>query len=171
MRSARIIVCEKTGRWAAALRCMPQLASVSICEVRMLNECSARLRESPASVLVIETVGDRVTDLCRWLAEQTDRFADMRCVIVVSSPDRPAEAVLRTAGAHHVVGNVVELNRLAHWITRHIAQAPSHRASVRQWTWARLPWATLRSRDADHAIQSSGSTVGTAWDQKQDSSK
>lgn len=171
MRSARIIVCEKTGRWAASLRCMPQLASVSIWETRMLSECAARLRESPASVLVVETVGDNLSDLCRWMVKQTDRFADMRSVIVFSPPGRPAEAVLRTAGAHHVVGNVVELNRLAHWIARHVAQAPSNRASVRQWTWARLPWPTHRSRDADHAIPSSGSTAGTAWDQKQDFSK
>ncbi|TVS20053.1 MAG: hypothetical protein EA424_05935 [Planctomycetaceae bacterium] len=137
----------------------------------MLSECAARLRENPASVLVIETFGDKVTDLCRWLVEQTGRFDDMRSVIVASSLDRPAEAVLRTAGAHHVVGNVVELNRLAHWIVRHVAQSPSNRASVRQWTWARLPWPTGRSRDADHAIQSSGSTAGTEWDQKQDFSK
>ena len=171
MRSARIIVCEKTGRWAASLRCMPQLASVPIWETRMLSECAARLRESPASVLVIEAVGDKVTDLCRWLVEQTGRFAEMRSVTVASPLDRPAEAVLRTAGAHHVVGNVVELNRLAHWIARHVAQAPSNRASVRQWTWARLPWPTHGSRGADHAIQSSGSAAVTAWDQKQDFSK
>jgi phosphoserine phosphatase len=152
MRSARIIVCEKNGRWAALLRAMPQLATVSICESRMLSECAARLRESPTSVLVIETAEDKVPDLCRWLVEQTDRFAGMRSVIVVSPRHRAAEAVLRTAGAHHVVGNVVELNRLSYWIARHIAQAPSHRSSVRQWTWARLPWPTTRSRAADERL-------------------
>ncbi len=152
MRSARIIVCERTGRWAASLRCMPQLAAVSISETRMLTECAARLRENQTSVLVVEAVTDKVPDVCRWLKEQADRFMNMRSVIVVSPLDRAADAVLRTAGAHHIVSSVVELNRLARWIARHVDSAPSSRSSVRQWTWARLPWPTRRSSNADRAV-------------------
>lgn len=161
MQSARILVCEKTGRWAASLRCMPQLASISIRETRMLAECSDRLRENPASVVVVETVTDKVPVFCRWLEQQTGRFPNMRSVIVGWPLDRAAESVLRTAGADHVVGSVVELNRLERWIARHIALAPSNRSSVRQWTWARLPWPIRRSRDADHAVSSSDFTSGT----------
>ena len=52
-RPPRVIVYERSGRWAAALR--EQLPpEIALAETRSLGECSAELALSPGSVLALE---------------------------------------------------------------------------------------------------------------------
>ena len=140
MQTCRVICCEKTGRWAFALRSVVPAAQSVLCETRTLAECAARLQESPASLVVVEATSENWPQVCRWLSLQTDQFAQMRAVVVGSSSAGAAEAVLRTAGAHHVVDSIAGLGRLTRWISRHIRQVPHSQPSARQWVWARMPW-------------------------------
>jgi transcriptional regulator with GAF, ATPase, and Fis domain len=59
---ARLIVCERTGRWAVALRRELAEAGVRVWETRTLADCWTELAESPASFLVLE-LGADVADL------------------------------------------------------------------------------------------------------------
>jgi hypothetical protein len=139
-QTARVIVCEKTGRWATALRNLLPSAQISICETRTLEECAVRLRESPASLVVVELTAENWPRVCRWLPWQTGQFIHMRAVAVATADVRDADVVVRSAGAHHVVDSVARLAKLTRWIVRHIHQAPHSKSSVRQWTWSRMPW-------------------------------
>jgi hypothetical protein len=139
-QAARVIVCEKTGRWATALRNLLPSAQISICETRTLEECAARLRESPASLVVVELTAENWPAVCRWLSWQAGQFVHMRAVAVATADVRDVDAVVRSAGAHHVVDSIARLGKLTRWIVRHIQQAPHSKSSVRQWTWSRMPW-------------------------------
>lgn len=139
-QAARVIVCEKTGSWATALRNLLPSAQISLCETRTLEECAARLRESPASLVVVELTAENCPGVCRWLTRQAEQFVGMRAVAVVTGDMRDADAVVRSAGAHHVVDSMARLEKLTRWIVRHIQQAPHSKSSVRQWTWSRMPW-------------------------------
>ena len=55
---ARLIVCERTGRWAVALRRELADAGVRVWETRTLADCWNELAESPASFVVLELGGD-----------------------------------------------------------------------------------------------------------------
>jgi hypothetical protein len=140
MQTVRVIVCERTGKWASALRVLVPLPRTAICETRGLAECRVRLRESPASLIVVESTPENWLDVCRWLPLQTGQFANMRAVIVAEPVLRGAECLLRTAGAHHLVDSLAGLGGLSRWIVRHIDQTPRSKQSVRQWTWSRMPW-------------------------------
>ena len=133
-------MCEKTGKWATALRSLLPLARISICETRTLEECAVRLRESPASLVVVELTSENWLGVCRWLSLQTGQFAHMRAMAVATPDAGDTDAVLRSAGAHHVVDSIARLGKLTRWMVRHLQQAPPSKSSVRQWTWARMPW-------------------------------
>jgi hypothetical protein len=116
MQTVRVIVCERTGKWASALRVLVPLPRTAICETRGLAECRVRLRESPASLIVVESTPENWLDVCRWLPLQTGQFANMRAVIVAEPVLRGAECLLRTAGAHHLVDSLAGLGGLSRWI-------------------------------------------------------
>ncbi|MCH5373170.1 MAG: hypothetical protein JJ992_04295 [Planctomycetes bacterium] len=140
MRSARLIICEKSGKWAFALGEIVASPPPEICETRSLAEARARLQESPASVLAMECSAENWLDLCRWLPRQIRDFSRAR-VVVMADPDmRSVECVLRTAGAHQVVFSLVSLLGMARWIARHFEQVPQPEESDREWTWGRMPW-------------------------------
>ncbi len=145
MQTARVIVCEKSGKWAAALSVLVPLPRSVICETRSLGECRVRLQESPASLIVVETTAENWLDVCRWLPLQTGQYAHMRAVIVAEPALRTAECLLRTAGAHHLVDSLEGLGGLSRWIAGHIDQAPRRRQSARHWTWSRMPWPPRRA--------------------------
>ena len=64
--AARLLVCERTGRWAVALRRELAEVGVRVWESRTLDFCWNELAASPASFLVLELGGD-ITRLLPWL--------------------------------------------------------------------------------------------------------
>ncbi len=140
MRSARLIVCEKTGKWAHVLRGLVSLPQATVCETRSLAEARARLQESPAGVLAVECSAENWRDVCRGLPRLTGEFPRLRVVVLGQPSVRPAECLLRTAGAHHVAYSLIGMWDTSRWIVRHFEQVPQREEPVREWTWERLPW-------------------------------
>ena len=81
MPPARLIVCERTGRWAVALRRELADAGVRVWETRTLADCWSELAESPASFVVLELRGD-VAGLLALLARQPREFPLARVAVV-----------------------------------------------------------------------------------------
>ena len=140
METARLIVCERTGRWALALRRCMTHPGTEFCETRSLPEARMRLQESPESLLLMECSTRNWQDRCQWLLRQTIDFPQLRTIALADPALRAAECVVRTAGAHQVVFSLMELLDMSCWISRHFEQIPHREQGVREWIWHRIPW-------------------------------
>jgi hypothetical protein len=163
------IICERTGRWAAALRAgaARRLSlkgqATRIYEVRSLDELAERLIAKPQILALLEVHAANLGKLLQWLAQNSPRFPRARFVALLDrmltatsecdsgQPSGEAEAVvaaLLEAGAAEIA---VSPRRLQHIFALADTHALSVRSSSRPLTephsiadWARsqLPWQT-----------------------------
>jgi hypothetical protein len=137
--TARLIVCERTGRWAVALRAEVAGAGVRVWETRTLDDCWRELAESPASFLVLE-LGGNVADLLDRMARQPRDCPAARLAIVADRPLAGYEWLMREAGAVHFLCSPRQVGPLAQLACRHLAQVPPPPQSMTERIWAGLPW-------------------------------
>jgi hypothetical protein len=138
--TARVIVCERTGRWAVALRRELADAGVRVYETRTLADCWQLLAEAPASFAVIElTLAGAEALLCGW-TQHGREFPSARMAVVADRSLAGCHWAMREAGAVHFTCSPRGLSPLARLICRHLAQAPAPPQSLPQRIWAGLPW-------------------------------
>ena len=137
---ARVIVCERTGRWAVALRRELAGAGVRIRETRSLAECWEMLAESPGGFVVVELSAVHVDALLRQMTRLERDFPLARVAIVADRSLAHYEWLLREAGAAHFTTSTGRLGPVAQLACRHLAEAPSPPRTAKQEIWARLPW-------------------------------
>lgn len=137
---ASVIVCEQTGRWAVGLRREFADRSVPLVETRSLADCGDALRQSPASLVVIELTEPSANRLVDWMFRLERDFPLARAVVVARPRLAAWERLLREAGAVHVATSVRRLAPLACVALRHIGRAPLPELTVTERIWARLPW-------------------------------
>lgn len=138
--TARIVVFETTGKWAAALRRIaPKLIS-SIRETRGWTECRAELRDGPHSALIVELTAENLERTVDRLAELQSSFRHVRPMIVGDRKLRSLEWLMRDRGAVDVAFDVQRLRATARLLQRHLAAAPRPELTMRQSIYARLPW-------------------------------
>jgi len=148
MQNPGIVVCEKTGRWADALRLaltrpMPdmRLRVADVRETRSLDECGEAVESSPESVVVVEARGSNLSMLPSWIANLCRRFPR---ALVVAVADRELGAIrplLREAGAAHVVFSPRMLRPALRMADRHLATARPSESNLYTEIYASLPWA------------------------------
>ncbi|MEN6451879.1 MAG: hypothetical protein ABFC96_15420 [Thermoguttaceae bacterium] len=138
--TARLIVCERTGRWAVALRRELTGAGVRVWETRTLGECHDELVASPASFLVLEVNGEPSAPL-RFVAQHARQFSAARVAIVTDAAGVAYEAVAREAGAVHFLSSPRHAGLLARLACRHLAQVPPPPQGLAERIWSSLPWA------------------------------
>ena len=147
MSHSGLIVCERTGDWALALRralaAIPD-APVRLYETRSPEECRAALADFSAAVVAIELTAANVgavTELLTTLDRRSPRFVT---VVLLATTVEIDDAPLRECGAAHVARSVVEAPALAEIARRHLARQDdadgSPRLSLREQIWRRLPW-------------------------------
>jgi hypothetical protein len=136
MSASRLIVCEKTGRWAAALRA----AGATVSSLRSLTPCAAALAADPAAVLAIETTPANVEAVLALLL-RVARLPQTRLAALLSADFAAAEPLLREAGACDVLTSVTVAPRLVRLARRQQRQSPPPAQSLREMIAARLPWA------------------------------
>lgn len=137
--AAKLIVCERTGRWAVALRRELAEAGVRVWEMRTLADCRDELVESPASFAVIE-LGANVGGLLRLLARQPRQFPAARLAVVANRSQADHEWLMREAGAVHFVCSLRQVAVLARLACRHLAEVPPPQQSLAERIWMSLPW-------------------------------
>ena len=79
--AARLIVCERTGAWAVALRRELAALGVRVWETRSAAGCRVELLEHPASFVLLQAFGDVVETLrcvARWTREFPPRGSPWR---------------------------------------------------------------------------------------------
>jgi hypothetical protein len=176
--AARLIVCERNGRWAVALRRELTASGVRVWETRTLAGCREELEQSPASFVVLEVAGD-LPGLLRFLVRQSQDFPAARLAAVAAKGERgerreergekqgaplpsplsplpsPLPWLLREAGAVHFVDSLRQVGPLARLACRHLAQVPPPQQSLTERIWANLPWGEGRGeRGEDEKVRS-----------------
>jgi DNA-binding response OmpR family regulator len=138
--AARLIVCEREGRWAAALRRELAAEGVRVWETRGLDGLREELATSPASLAVLELPADPTAAFA--FAERMERdFPAARLVMVARREQAGYELPLREAGAVDFLTTTRRAPRLARLACRHLARAPQPSRSFAEQVWASLPWA------------------------------
>jgi hypothetical protein len=158
------IICEHSGRWAAALRLL--LArhadntgfSTSLSEVRSLKELSARLDTSSHAVALIEVRRTQLHEVLTWLADARPAYFQARFIALLHSAefDKPEhDAVVSSlfaAGVADISDSPRRLRQLLPIVLRHAASKASHASHPAQgqefaeWAWGLLPWQEAKRR-------------------------
>ena len=142
------IVCERSNRWAAALRM--ELESMQLPyrlrEVRFLSALDGELNELTTVLAAIEADRGSFAELLRWLPTARDRHPDVRVVALLDrslADDMDAVCdVLVEAGVELIAPSP---RRLAGIINLGVQQAASagnsrRRTSLEASVWDTLPW-------------------------------
>ncbi len=140
---ARLIVCERTGRWALTLRRELAEAGVRVWETRTVADCWRELAESPASFVVVELAGE-LSGLLHRMARQPREFPMARLAVVADRALAGHQWLMREAGAVHFLCSPRKVGLLAQLVCRHLAQTPPLHQSLTDRIWANLPWAERR---------------------------
>jgi hypothetical protein len=138
--AARLIVCERAGRWAAALRRELIDSDTLLQETRTATDCWHALREAPGSFLVVELTAATIEGLLRRIARRERDFPLARLAAVADRSLAGYEWLVREAGAVHFTCSTMRLGPLAGVIRQHLAQSPIPPQSMVESIWASLPW-------------------------------
>lgn len=144
VEAARLIVCEQSGRWAAALRRELALTEARPYETRSLARCWDELAMAPASIVVVELRAEIVDELLGRMARLHREFP-LACVAVVA--DRSLceyEPLMREASAVYFTCSPRRLGPLAGLACQHLAEAPVPRQTVAERIWSGLPWKEIK---------------------------
>jgi hypothetical protein len=140
-RAAGLIVCERTGRWAVALRRELTAANLQLSQTRALAACWELLAQAPASFLVVELTIPTVDELLPRIACLDRDFPLAHAAVVADRRLAAYQWLAREAGAVHFCSSPRQLGPLADIARRHLAHAPAPRQTITERIWASLPWA------------------------------
>ena len=139
--TAQLIVCERTGAWAGALRRALGDRSGVVRECRTLADGEQMLDRWSASLVAVEVTAAGFRAVLRWLADLECKWPLARAVALVSRElDEDARWALREAGAIHVAGSPRKLCCVASITARHLARAPARETTACEQILSRLPW-------------------------------
>jgi hypothetical protein len=145
------IICEKNGRWTAALRvALARGGTVGtrdcIQEVRNLTELTAAARDMPTAMVLLEVHPESFGPALNWLFEGWHRGAQAVALLGAGFPHDHHTDSLLEAGALAVVNSPRRLSRVLGLATK---VAVSRRALAKKYisaeivaerAWASLPW-------------------------------
>jgi hypothetical protein len=142
---ARLIVCERTGRWAAALRRALVDLGVRVFETRSFDACREELITSPASFVVFE-LGSDASPLLANITRQLREFPASRIAVAADRSQADYHALLCEAGAVFFLDSPRRIDVLAQLACRHLAQVPLPIQSLTERIWASLPWREMSKK-------------------------
>lgn len=134
-----VIVCERKGVWAAAVRRhLPP--AVRLCETRSLADCRRELAAAPSCLVAVEVNPANLLAALELFAEMGRRYPLARAVAIAQRGGAPFEAALREAGAIYFTTSPREADVLARLAVRHAARIPLARTTFAAQIWDSLPW-------------------------------
>ena len=137
---ARVVVCEREGRWAVALGRELSRSKGSICQTRSVDECWEALGRWPASFVVVELTRTNARALLERMAWLERDFPLARVAVVADRALGFCERLMREAGAVHFTVSPRQLGPLGRVALRHLEAAPRPQLSLTERIWASLPW-------------------------------
>jgi hypothetical protein len=138
---ARLIVCERQGRWAVLLRYKLAEAGVRVWETRLLADCQNEIAESPASIVIIELTASNFNEVLKTVRFWGRDYPLLRWIAVADRSLADYEWPMREAGAAHFTCSPRQASALAQLACRHLSQIPPPSQSLTERIWDSLPWA------------------------------
>lgn len=138
--SARLIVCERTGRWASALRRDLGASGPRVHETRHLDDVWSELKAARASLVVVEATLPRLAAVVNWLSRLGRDYPRARAIVVGDADVTAAEWLLREAGAPWVHGSLRDPAIVVRLARRHLGEFRSADRTWRQQRFDQLPW-------------------------------
>lgn len=148
MPSCRLIVCEKTSHWAAALRAAMGTKQPQVVETRSVPGCEAALAESPASLVAIETTLANIESVLGLMARIADQFPRASVVVLLTAETHGAAPLMPEAGAIDAIVSVLQAPRVARLACRQFALAPKQEANFQEFVAELMPWAAYATADS-----------------------
>jgi hypothetical protein len=140
-----LIVCERTGQWAAGLRRELADAGLRLWETRSLADAWEAMAATPAAFLVLELLPGAAGPLLGRMAWLARDFPRARAAVVAPRRLAAYEGLAREAGAVYFTCSPRHLAPLARMIVRHLADLPPPQQTLLERIWASLPWGGLGS--------------------------
>lgn len=140
-RLPRLIVCERKGRWATALRILGGITAGCTVETRSLFDCAEELLAHPHSFLLLEMSVRNAAAVVEWLAQLDRLDPRARAAVAADRSLRVWEGVVREAGAVWFITSPREVAPLARMAKRHLDAVPRPPRSFVDDVWDSLPWA------------------------------
>ncbi|MGD0518835.1 MAG: hypothetical protein ABSA26_14970 [Thermoguttaceae bacterium] len=138
-KPGRLVVCERTGRWAAALRCELSGAGLRVWETRSLADCGTLLAESPASFAVLELSEKKIGEILDFIRHWQAEFPLFRFAVVADRDLASYKWFMHEAGAADFICSVRKIGAVTRTACRHLAQSPPLPQSLTERIWANLP--------------------------------
>jgi hypothetical protein len=148
MPTARLILCEKTSRWAVALRRALGPQADVLVETRSLADCGRELAAAPASIVTVECTLENLEKVLTAISEWSRRFRAARFVALREPALEPAAPLLQEAGCVSVLPSPRQSRGLARMALRQLARAPQPDLPLEDSFVAALPWPTAATRTA-----------------------
>jgi hypothetical protein len=139
MPTALLILCEKSSRWAVALRSALR-GNVRLAETRALTQCEEALRAAPASLVALAISDKNLGQALDLSARMIKDFPAARLIALLEPDSESAEPLLREAGAADVFYSPWEAAAIARLAQRHLALSPAEDRPLRESIAADLPW-------------------------------
>jgi hypothetical protein len=136
----RVIVCERGGAWAVALRRELGEAAPGVHQTNSLADCWDALAAAPASLLVVELTARGAASLLDRIGRLPREFPLARVVVVADRRLRAYQWLMREAGAVHFTCSPRRMAAVARLARRHMAQIPQPPQDAVERIWAGLPW-------------------------------
>jgi hypothetical protein len=153
MTAFRLIVCEKTGHWAAALREELPLFT----EVRSLSAATELLTASPLSLVAVEVTEANLREARDFVWLTSERFPQAAVAALLTAEVSGAEELFREAGARDVIASVVHMPRIARLARRMSARSPAVELSLSELIEQTLPWPAWATSEWTAASENSTS--------------
>jgi hypothetical protein len=137
---ARLIVCERSGKWAVAMRRSSQIGSCRVYETRSPEECRDEVQASPASLVAVEATTANFEDILDWLAELRRDFPLCHVVVLGHRGLQRGQWLLREAGAAHVVHSPRDVDAVIRIASRQLKGKSDTDQLTRERLLDRIPW-------------------------------
>ena len=138
--AAKLIVCERTGRWAVALRReLAERGRAGLGDAHA-GRLPRRTGREPRLVRRDRAGGERQR-AASPVGRQPRQFPAARLAVVADRSQAGYEWLMREAGAVHFLCSPREVAVLARLACRHLAEVPPAQQSLAERIWASLPWA------------------------------
>lgn len=137
--AARLIVCERDGRWAVALRRELSGSGVRVWETRTADDCRRELTASPNSFVLLQMARNPI-DTLRMLELFSREYPTAGFAVAGKRSQAAFEWPAREAGAAHFLCSLRRVGILSRMACRHLAQVPPPQRSMTERIWASLPW-------------------------------
>jgi ActR/RegA family two-component response regulator len=140
MAAPCVIVCEKSSRWAVALRWVLAGSGVRVCETRSLADCWSALESAPTSPVALELRRTNAAEIVHALQRMRARVPETAAIVLLERGLSAWEWTAREAGALHVSASPRNLDPVARLLQRLLRSAAPAETSLRETLLARLPW-------------------------------